>query len=52
MTDGTVVRTLLKEAVCIKEAPHNVVSPGRLENEGLCAWDGSTAPFAMVERCS
>ena len=41
MEDGSIERVLLSEAVCIKEAPHNVISPGRLENEGICQWNGT-----------
>jgi hypothetical protein len=40
LDDGTVATFMRKGAVCIREAPHEVVSPGLFQRDGYCSWDG------------
>ena len=40
LEDGTVRYCLLKGVVCIEESPHDIISPGLLEEDGFCSWTG------------
>ena len=40
LNDGSVVTVPLMGAVFMPEAPHDIISPGILEKDGFCSWDG------------